>query len=85
MLPCYQHVQVVARQIVPAVFNIHYSGSLPTGGTTGLTGIRQVGTTNNVYITGSYVVNGLSNGTLYVGGVSGGGTYYVYNYLELTH
>jgi hypothetical protein len=59
---------------------MNYSGSLPAGGTTGLTGIRQVGTTSNVYITGSYVVNGLSNGTLYVGGVTGGGTYYVYNY-----
>lgn len=59
---------------------MNYTGSLPTGGTTGLTGIRQVGTTSNVYITGSYVVNSLSNGTLYVGPVTGGGTYYTYNY-----
>lgn len=63
---------------------MNYTGSLPAGGTTGLTGIRQVGTTNNVYITGSYVVNGLSNGTLYVGGVTGGGTYYTYNYPSST-
>lgn len=63
---------------------MNYTGSLPTGGTTGLTGIRQVGTTSNVYITGSYVVNGLSNGTLYVGGVTGGGTYYTYNYPSST-
>jgi hypothetical protein len=59
---------------------LNYSGTLPTGGSTGLTGIRQVGTTSNVYITGSYSANGQNNGTLYVGPILGGGTYYVYNY-----
>ena len=59
---------------------LNYTGALPAGGDTGLTGIRQVGDTANVYITGSYSANGQNNGTLYVGPISGGGTYYVYNY-----
>lgn len=59
---------------------LNYTGSLASGGATGLTGIRQVGDTSNVYITGSYVLQGYSNGTLYVGPITGGGTYYVYNF-----
>jgi len=59
---------------------LNYTGALPPGGSTGLTGIRQVGSTSNVYITGSYSANGQNNGTLYVGPILGGGTYYVYNY-----
>src|SRR5579863_9634418 len=59
---------------------LNYTGTLPPGGSTGLTGIRQVGSTSNVYITGSYSANGQNNGTLYVGPILGGGIYYVYNY-----
>ena len=59
---------------------LNYSGSFPAGGFVGLTGIRQVGTSNNVYITGSYGIESVNHGTLYVGPVTGGGVYYVYDY-----
>lgn len=60
--------------------NLSYTGTLPAGGDTGLTGIRGVNNSSNVYITGNYSVDGTSNGTLYVGPVTGGGVYYIYNY-----
>jgi hypothetical protein len=61
---------------------LNYTGSLPTGGSTGLTGIRHVANSSEstVYITGSYSANGRNNGTLYVGNILGGGVYYVYNF-----
>lgn len=59
---------------------LNYSGIYESGGYVGLTGIRQVETTSNVYITGSYAINGFNHGTLYVGPVTGGGVYYVYDY-----
>lgn len=59
---------------------LNYSGTLPSGGIVGLTGIRQVGSSSSVYITGSYAIESFNHGTLYVGPVTGGGTYYVYDY-----
>ncbi len=59
---------------------LNYTGSLPAGGSTGLTGIRGVRGSSDVYITGSYYAESMNNGTLYKGPISGGGTYYVYNY-----
>lgn len=50
------------------------------GSSTGLTGIRAVANSSDVYITGNYFANGFSTGTLYVGPISGGGTYYNYVY-----
>jgi hypothetical protein len=59
---------------------LNYSGTLGSGGATGLTGIRGVANSSDVYITGSYYAESKNNGTLYVGPITGGGTYYVYNY-----
>lgn len=59
---------------------LNYVGDYPAGGYVGLTGIRQVGETESVYITGSYGINGVNHGTLYVGSATGGGTYYIYDY-----
>ena len=56
---------------------LNYSNAAP-GSSTGLTGIRQVYGSTDVYITGNYVES-ISNGTLYKGPVTGGGTYYIYN------
>lgn len=50
------------------------------GSSTGLTGIRAVVDSSDVYITGNYFANGSSTGTLYVGPISAGGTYYNYVY-----
>lgn len=60
---------------------LNYSGTLPSGGTVGLTGIRQTSSNaESVYITGSYDIESFNHGTLYVGPVTGGGVYYVYDY-----
>jgi hypothetical protein len=50
---------------------------------TGLTGIRGVANSSDVYITGSYFENGENHGSLYVGPISGGGTYFTYDYPSL--
>ncbi len=47
---------------------------------TGLTGIRGVADSDDVYITGSYFDGAANQGTLYVGSITGGGTYYQYSY-----
>lgn len=57
-----------------------YSGNLPSGGSTGLAGVRQAGTTDNVYIAGCYILPNITYGTLYLGPVTGGGTYFTYQY-----
>jgi hypothetical protein len=48
--------------------------------TTGLTGIRGVANSSNVYVTGSYYENDENHGSLYVGPIGGGGVYYTYDY-----
>lgn len=58
---------------------LNYNGSLGSGNSTGLTGIRGIRNSSDVYITGSYAVGG-NNGTLYKGPITGGGDYYTYNY-----
>lgn len=47
---------------------------------TGLTGIRAIAGSSDVYITGNYFADGFSTGTLYVGPILGDGTYYDYVY-----
>ncbi|MDQ5920014.1 MAG: hypothetical protein QG673_70 [Pseudomonadota bacterium] len=55
------------------------------GSTTGISGIRQVANSSDVYIAGSYYESGSTNmGTLYKGPILGGGTYYIYNYPSST-
>jgi hypothetical protein len=58
---------------------LNYPGPNSTT-TTGLTGIRGVANSNDVYITGSYYDGSANQGTLYVGAITGGGTYDVYTY-----
>lgn len=43
-----------------------------------MTGIRAVADSSDVYITGNYFADSFSTGTLYVGPITGGGTYYDY-------
>ena len=64
---------------------LNYTGTLPAGGTTGLTGIRQQGSSSNVYISGSYAIESVNHGSLYVGPITGGGTYYIYDYPSSTN
>jgi len=63
---------------------LNYTGTLPSGGYVGLTGIRQIGSTESVYITGSYNIESFNHGTLYVGPITGGGVYYIYDYPSST-
>lgn len=66
-----------AASISYATFN---NSAQQPGDDSGITGVRGVAGSNNVYITGDFAVNNYSHGSLYVGPISGGGTYYNYDF-----